>query len=157
VPARILKTSFPFSKTILSVLAVLFCIHSFAAFPVPSTPPLSEQSATQVNVKKKTEEPIAAKEHKKARNYSTTLGLCAVFGLLGVHRFYLGYYWQGFLQLFITAAFLSAILALAPSLIFGLALLTITVLPMLGLILWVIVDFLRILQKTLLPKNGYYQ
>lgn len=153
---RIYRPYLPLPKTILAIIAILLCFTSYAAFPVTVNIPHPHTTFPIAANRIANTEP-GEQEHKKTRSYTTTLGLCAVFGLLGAHRFYLGYYWQGFLQLFITSAFLAGILALAPSLIFGLALLTITILPMLGLILWVIVDFLRILQNTLLPRNGRYR
>lgn len=56
-------------------------------------------------------------------------GLLAFFlGGLGIHRFYLGYTWQGVVQLF-TAG---------------------------GLGIWALIDFIRICTGDLKPKNGEY-
>ena len=55
--------------------------------------------------------------------------LCFFLGGLGIHRFYLGYVWQGVVQL-LTAG---------------------------GCGIWALIDFIRILMKTLKPKNGNYK
>jgi TM2 domain-containing membrane protein YozV len=54
--------------------------------------------------------------------------LCFFVGVLGVHRFYLGYTWQGIVQL----------------LTFG------------GLGVWTLIDFIRIIIGDLKPKDGEY-
>jgi hypothetical protein len=54
--------------------------------------------------------------------------LCFAIGGLGVHRFYLGYTWQGIVQL-LTAG---------------------------GCGVWALIDLIRILMGTLQPKNGEY-
>lgn len=54
--------------------------------------------------------------------------LCGVIGSLGVHRFYLGYIWQGVVQL----------------------------LTLGGCGIWTLIDFVRIIMGTLTPKDGEY-
>lgn len=54
--------------------------------------------------------------------------LCFFLGGLGIHRFYMGYTWQGVVQL-LTGG---------------------------GCGIWALIDFIRILMKTLKPKNGSY-
>jgi len=54
--------------------------------------------------------------------------LCAVVGGLGVHRFYLGYIWQGVVQL----------------------------LTLGGCGVWALIDFIRIIMGNLEPKDGGY-
>lgn len=54
--------------------------------------------------------------------------LCFFLGGLGIHRFYLGYTWQGIVQL-LTAG---------------------------GCGIWALIDFIRILTGDLTPKNGDY-
>jgi TM2 domain-containing membrane protein YozV len=87
---------------------------------------------------------IAAKQAKKALRHPDTLTsakhtmagdnqlvallLCFFLGGLGVHRFYLGYIWQGVVQL-LTAG---------------------------GCGIWVLIDFIRIILGTLKPKDGEY-
>lgn len=58
-----------------------------------------------------------------------TAALLAFFvGFVGVHRFYLGYTWQGIVQ----------------------------ILTLGGLGIWALIDFIRILTGDLQPKNGEY-
>jgi TM2 domain-containing membrane protein YozV len=54
--------------------------------------------------------------------------LCGVIGGLGVHRFYLGYIWQGVVQL----------------------------LTLGGCGIWTLIDFVRIIMGSLTPKDGEY-
>jgi hypothetical protein len=54
--------------------------------------------------------------------------LCAFLGDFGVHRFYLGYTWQGIVQ----------------------------ILTLGGLGIWALIDFIRILTGSLQPKDGEY-
>ncbi|WP_275315774.1 TM2 domain-containing protein [Tenacibaculum bernardetii] len=54
--------------------------------------------------------------------------LCWVVGIIGVHRFYLGYTWQGVVQ----------------------------ILTLGGLGIWTLIDFIRIITGDLTPKNGSY-
>jgi len=54
--------------------------------------------------------------------------LCIFLGALGIHRFYLGYTWQGIVQL-LTGG---------------------------GLGIWALIDLIRIITRDLQPKNGRY-
>lgn len=54
--------------------------------------------------------------------------LCIVVGGLGIHRFYLGYTWQGIVQL----------------------------LTLGGCGIWALIDLIRIITGDLQPKDGYY-
>lgn len=55
--------------------------------------------------------------------------LCALVGGLGIHRFYLGYTWQGIVQL-LTAG---------------------------GCGIWALIDLIRIITGSLQPKDGEYE
>jgi TM2 domain-containing membrane protein YozV len=77
------------------------------------------------------------KQQKKKRHQATALGgksqvvallLCLFFGLIGVHRFYLGYPGIGILQ----------------------------ILTLGGLGIWTLIDLIRIITGDLQPKNGSY-
>jgi TM2 domain-containing membrane protein YozV len=59
----------------------------------------------------------------------TAVLLCFFLGALGIHRFYLGYIWQGIVQL----------------------------LTLGGFRIWALIDFIRILIGDLKPKNGEYE
>lgn len=71
---------------------------------------------------------LAKKAEGGNKSWIATLLLCFFLGGLGIHRFYLGYTWQGVVQL-LTAG---------------------------GLGIWWLIDFIRICTKDLKPKNGEY-
>ncbi len=62
------------------------------------------------------------------RSQTATILVCCIGGFVGLHRYYLGYYWTGFFQ-------------------------TIT---LGGLFLWWVIDMFRIFTNNLKPKNGIY-
>ncbi|MCS6824177.1 MAG: TM2 domain-containing protein [Cytophagaceae bacterium] len=62
------------------------------------------------------------------KNWVVALILCWLLGGLGIHRFYLGYTWQGIVQLLTVG----------------------------GCGIWALIDFIRIIMKTLKPKDGDY-
>lgn len=64
-----------------------------------------------------------------SKSWYLTLFLCFFFGVLGAHRFYLGYTWQGFVQLFTLG----------------------------GLGIWWLIDFVRIILRKLEPRCGIYE
>jgi TM2 domain-containing membrane protein YozV len=72
----------------------------------------------------------AAKASAKAGDKSQIVALLLVIfvGALGIHRFYLGYTWQGVVQL----------------------------LTLGGLGIWTLIDLVRIITGSLKPKNGEY-
>jgi TM2 domain-containing membrane protein YozV len=69
-----------------------------------------------------------------------SLVLCFVLGVLGIHRFYLGYTSIGLIQCAIGVVGL-----LFAEWIIGL------------LSIWILIDFVRILTYDLEPKNSYYR
>ncbi|NLY22076.1 MAG: TM2 domain-containing protein [Bacteroidales bacterium] len=74
-------------------------------------------------------ESTASENTKSAgKSWIAALLLCIFLGVLGIHRFYLGYTWQGIVQLF-TAG---------------------------GLGIWALIDLIRIITRDLQPKNGSY-
>jgi TM2 domain-containing membrane protein YozV len=74
--------------------------------------------------------PVAVKARQGvSKSWYLTLFLCFFFGILGVHRFYLGYTWQGLVQLFTLG----------------------------GLGIWWLIDFVRIILKKLEPRCGIYE
>ncbi len=62
------------------------------------------------------------------KNWVLCFVLCALLGDIGIHRFYMGYIWQGVVQL----------------------------LTLGGCGIWTFIDFIRILMKSLKPKDGDY-
>jgi TM2 domain-containing membrane protein YozV len=78
---------------------------------------------------------LAFKAMQKAKNASaegksqlTALLLCWLVGIIGVHRFYLGYTWQGIVQ----------------------------ILTLGGLGIWTLIDLIRIITGSLQPKDSEY-
>jgi TM2 domain-containing membrane protein YozV len=85
--------------------------------------------------KQKDYDPREGKSHKRA------LLLCLILGLLGIHRFYLGYKKIGMIQLALTVVYF--LFNVGDWILY------------IGLV-WAIVDFIRIYNGTLEPKDGYY-
>ena len=114
-------------KFLLSMFAVLFfsVSASYASFPVQRT--TSNNITTSVVEKNSNDlsSPAAAAGDK---SQIAALVLVLLVGGIGVHRFYLGYTWQGIVQL----------------LTFG------------GLGIWTLIDLVRIITGDLQPKDGSY-
>lgn len=89
-----------------------------------------ELSKAETKALKKAEKQLDKMEKNAAGNkkWLVAVLLCFFLGVLGIHRFYLGYTWQGVVQL----------------LTFG------------GLGIWVLIDFIRILIRDLKPNGGEY-
>jgi TM2 domain-containing membrane protein YozV len=87
-----------------------------------------------VKANQKKYDPREGKSHKRA------LVLC-LFGVLGIHRFYLGYKKIGMIQL--ALAMIYFLFKVGDWILY------------IGLV-WAIVDFIRIYNGTLEPKDGYY-
>ena len=94
-----------------------------------------------------------------------TAAILAFFlGSLGVHRFYLGYTWQGIAQLLLTGGGLGIYIAGIASAVAAVAGGTVAIptLAIVGMVMlfagsiWVTVDFIRILLGNLEPKDGGY-
>ena len=98
---------------------------SYASFPVQRTTANSLTVATENHSTDELSSPAAAASGK---SQVVALLLCIFVGILGIHRFYLGYIWQGLVQL----------------VTFG------------GLGIWWIIDLVRIITGDLQPKDGSY-
>jgi TM2 domain-containing membrane protein YozV len=109
--------------------AVLLLVGSFsvsyASFPVNRT---VATETTSDEVKASDENISLAFDAQSGKSQVIALILVALVGGLGVHRFYLGYTWQGVVQL-LTAG---------------------------GCGVWAIIDLIRIITGSLQPKNGSY-
>jgi TM2 domain-containing membrane protein YozV len=77
---------------------------------------------------------------RDGKGWGLSLVLCFVLGVLGIHRFYLGYTSIGLIQCVIGVVGL-----LFAEWIIGL------------LSIWILIDFVRILTYKLEPKNSYYR
>uniref|UniRef100_UPI0040495347 TM2 domain-containing protein n=1 Tax=Flavobacterium sp. TaxID=239 RepID=UPI0040495347 len=112
-------------KILFSFVAMLLISvgATYASFPV-ETATSNNTTAEQV-VEDELSSPAAAASGK---SQVTALLLVILVGAIGIHRFYLGYTWQGIVQL----------------LTFG------------GCGIWSLIDLVRIITGDLQPKNGTY-
>lgn len=103
-------------------------VASVSATAINPTAVLTKQQKREI---KKQEKLVKKIEKAKAGNKSwvAAILLCFFLGGLGIHRFYLGYTWQGVVQL----------------------------LTLGGLGIWVLIDFIRIIIKDLKPNGGEYE
>jgi TM2 domain-containing membrane protein YozV len=127
-------------KILLTVLVGFILAATFnqsrAAFPVKQAQTVvvssatSEKNAQIVSEQNLNEEAVAEAAAKQGGGKSqlVALLLCAFLGGLGIHRFYLGYIWQGIVQL-LTGG---------------------------GCGIWALIDFIRIITGSLQPKDGSY-
>jgi hypothetical protein len=83
---------------------------------------LAEKSVSKATASK-------SQKHEGSKSWLIALLLCFFLGGLGIHRFYLGYTWQGVVQL----------------------------LTLGGFGIWVLIDFIRIIIRDLQPKDGSYE
>ena len=119
-----MKKSLTIYTFLFAFLAFSFSAH--ASFPVKKKKETIEVIAKdKVEVKDVTTFSAIASSGK---SQVAALLLCFFLGGIGVHRFYLGYTWQGIVQI----------------LTFG------------GLGIWTLIDFIRIITGDLQPKNGSY-
>ena len=110
-------------KLLFSLIAVLMMSVTYASFPVQRT--TSENVTVVEEQADELSSPAAAASGK---SQVIALILCALIGGLGIHRFYLGYTWQGVVQL----------------------------LTLGGCGIWALIDLVRIITGDLQPKNGKY-
>lgn len=105
-----------------------------AQFNTMSVKEFQKITGKKMNFVQKAAFKIAQKASKKASSASgksqlTAVLLAGFLGYLGIHRFYLGYTWQGIVQL----------------------------LTLGGLGIWALIDFIRILTGSLQPKDSEYE
>lgn len=110
-------------------------VNSKAEFLALTPAKIKETSGKSLTFKEKIVLKATQKQLKKSSNvveddksHVVAILLSFFLGVLGIHRFYLGYTWQGIVQL----------------LTFG------------GLGIWALIDFIRIIIKDLQPKDGSY-
>ena len=106
---------------VLSMVALLFVNQATAAFPIKK----AANTETVTTIEQPTE---SSATDEGGQNQIVALVLCFLLGGLGIHRFYLGYTWQGVVQL-LTAG---------------------------GFGIWWIIDLVRIITGDLTPKDGNY-
>lgn len=89
---------------------------------------LKEKIGLKVFGKKIADKLESSAPNAEGKSQLTAAIICFFLGGLGIHRFYLGYTWQGVVQL----------------------------LTLGGCGIWALIDFIRILMGTLQPKDGTY-
>jgi len=125
-----MKKHFTLLVAIVSMM-ILGASLGYAAFPVTQKAPAQNgTTATSQSQHVPALTTAVATETKGGGGKSqlVALILCGVVGYLGIHRFYLGYIWQGIVQL-LTAGLCG---------------------------IWTLIDFIRILTGDLVPKDGSY-
>ncbi len=100
------------------------------------------------------------------KSHLAAVFLCLFLGLLGIHRFYLGYkkegrlFLFGFLGIYIGIFLISPLLLnlfLGSTAVFPVELAILILLATTALYIWWLVDLVRIIFKDLKPKNGIYK
>lgn len=116
-------------KLLMSMFAILFVssFATYASFPVERSTASSNNVTTTV-VEKANDDLSSPAAAGGGKSQVTALILVALIGGLGIHRFYLGYTWQGVVQL-LTAG---------------------------GCGVWALIDLIRIITGDLQPKDGSY-
>ena len=104
-----------------------------AQFNTMSVKEFQKLTGKKMNFLQKAAFKVAQKANRKAaaaegKSQLTAVLLAFFLGALGIHRFYLGYTWQGIVQL----------------------------LTLGGLGIWALIDFIRILTGSLQPKDSEY-
>jgi hypothetical protein len=114
------------SKLLFSMIAILFLsvFATYASFPVQR----ANNTTTTTAVKESSNDLSSPAAAGGDKSQVTALILVALIGGLGIHRFYLGYTWQGVVQL-LTAG---------------------------GCGVWALIDLIRIITGDLQPKDGSY-
>ena len=107
------------------MLFMLVSYNAHAAFPVKDKKADIETISTTNDITADSADAVVASSGK---SQLTAVLLALFLGGLGIHRFYLGYTWQGVVQL-LTAG---------------------------GFGIWALIDLIRIITGDLQPKNGSY-
>jgi len=103
--------------------------NNWYSSPVQKNSNTQNDSKTIVKQSTTNTESTASENTKSSdKSWLAAFLLCLFFGSIGIHRFYLGYTWQGIVQL-LTAG---------------------------GLGIWTLIDFIRIITRDLQPKDGHY-
>jgi hypothetical protein len=119
-----MKKSLTIYTFLLAFLA--FSLNVQASFPVKKKTKTVE--VVKGDTVQKSEVTSYESVSYSGKSQIAALLLCWFVGVIGVHRFYLGYTWQGVVQ----------------------------ILTLGGLGIWTLIDFIRIITGDLQPKNGSY-
>ncbi len=118
-------------KILLSMFVLLFVssFSAYASFPVEKIPNNASNQTTISQGAATTSTTLSSPAAVgSGKSQIVALVLALLVGGLGIHRFYLGYIWQGVVQL----------------LTFG------------GFGIWALIDLIRIITGDLQPKDGSY-
>ena len=119
-----MKKSLTIYTLLFSFLA--FSFNAYASFPVKKKTKTVE--IIKGDTVEKTEVTSFAAVASSGKSQIVAALLCWIVGIIGVHRFYLGYTWQGVVQ----------------------------ILTLGGLGIWTLIDLIRIIIGDLQPKDGSY-
>ena len=111
----------------VAFFTMLSTVPSYASFPVTQNQTenvIAENTVTEKNNDEMSSPAAAA----SGKSQLVALLLCLFVGIIGIHRFYLGYIWQGVVQ----------------------------ILTLGGFGIWALIDLIRIITGDLQPKDGTY-
>ena len=106
---------------------MLSTVPSYASFPVTQNQ-TENVSAEKTVTEKNNDEMFSPAAAASGKSQLVALLLCLFVGIIGIHRFYLGYIWQGVVQ----------------------------ILTLGGFGIWALIDLIRIITGDLQPKDGTY-
>lgn len=113
----------------LKLLFSLIALFMLSSSPVFASFPVQRATTTNTTVVEKQKEVFTSPAAVAgSKSQVTALLLCFFLGGIGIHRFYLGYTWQGIVQ----------------------------ILTLGGLGIWALIDLVRIITGDLKPKDGDY-
>ena len=111
----------------VAFFTMLSTVPSYASFPVTQNQ-TENVSAENTVTEKNNDEMFSPAAAASGKSQLVALLLCLFVGIIGIHRFYLGYIWQGVVQL----------------------------LTLGGFGIWALIDLIRIITGDLQPKDGTY-
>ncbi len=111
----------------VAFFTMLSTVPSYASFPVTQNQ-TENVSAENTVTEKNNDEMFSPAAAASGKSQLVALLLCLFVGIIGIHRFYLGYIWQGVVQ----------------------------ILTLGGFGIWALIDLIRIITGDLQPKDGTY-
>jgi TM2 domain-containing membrane protein YozV len=116
-------------RIIFSVLTLLLTVNlSYASFPTVRNVATTNQTISTETISENMDEVVAPVAASSGKSQIAAALLAWTVGVIGIHRFYLGYTWQGVVQ----------------------------ILTLGGLGIWTLIDLIRIITGDLKPKGGRY-
>ena len=111
----------------VAFFTMISTVPSYASFPVTQNQ-TENVSAENTVTEKNNDEMFSPAAAASGKSQLVALLLCLFVGIIGIHRFYLGYIWQGVVQ----------------------------ILTLGGFGIWALIDLIRIITGDLQPKDGTY-